>query len=115
MKILFRALVCHSILAQLALTALPLVFHPRPFAFAYPLALAPNIDYYDGYVDTTQSQSDSALIKRVPGDIVEARQAEVLVPIGPIIILTVVEVMLTIDYISEDNPVRGNDAEFLVA
>ena len=115
MKILFRALVCHSILAQLALTALPLpvVFHPRPFAFAYPLA--PNIDYYDGCVDTTQSQSDSALIKRVPGDIVEARQAEVLVPIGPIIILTVVEVMLTIDYISEDNPVRGNDAEFLVA
>ena len=113
MKILFRALVCHSILAQLALTALPLVFHPRPFAFAYPLA--PNIDYYDGYVDTTQSQSDSALIKRVPGDIVEARQAEVLVPIGPIIILTVFEVMLTVDYVSGDNPVRGNDAEFLVA
>ena len=109
MKILFRALVCHSILAQLALTALPLVFYPRRFAFAYPLAPI------DGYVDTTQSQSDSALIKRVPGDIVEARQAEVLVPIGPIIILTVVEVMITIDYISEDNPVRGNDAEFLVA
>ena len=115
MKILFHALTCYSILAQLSFTALLLIFHPRPFAFAY--ALAPNIDYYDGCVDTTQSQSDSALIKRVPSDTVEARQAEVaaLIPIGPIIILTVFEVMLTVVIVSGDNPVRGNDAEFLVA
>ena len=91
-------------LVKLALTALPLAFHSMIFAFAYPLA--PSIDYYDGYVpvETTQNQSDS-----VPGDIIEARQAPgpaVVLPVGAIILIVVVEVMVTITYISQDDPVR---------
>jgi hypothetical protein len=74
-------------------------FHAGLFAFAYPLAA---IDYYDGYVDTTQSHSDNALIKRVSGDI-----TEVLAPVLPIILIIVGEVALTEIYISQDNPVRA--------
>ena len=105
---MLHALVIYSMLAKLALTALPLAIHPRTFAFAYPQA---PIDSYDGYVplETTQSQR--------PGDVIEARQAEALLPIGGIILILVVEVMATVDYISQDKPVRlgGNDAELLAA
>ena len=98
-----HALVIYSMLIKLALTALPLAFHSMIFAFAYPLA---SIDYYDGYVpvETTQNQSDS-----VPGDVIEARQVPgpaVVLPVGAIILIVVVEVMVTITYIEQDDPVR---------
>ena len=98
-----HALAIYSMLVKLALTALPLAFHPMTFAFAHPLA---SIDYYDGYVpvETTQNQSDS-----VPGEVIEARQAPgpaVVLPVGAIILIVVVEVMVTITYISQDDPVR---------
>ena len=99
-----HALAIYSMLVKLALTALPLAFHPITFAFAYPLA---SIDYYDGYVpvETTQNQSDSVL----PGDVMKARQAPgpaIVLPVGAIILIVVVEVMVTITYISQDDPVR---------
>ena len=122
--------ILHALVGYLAVTALP--FHP--FAFAYPLAA---IDY-DGYVNTTQNRidhgalmehvlgsivetcqtvttqhhSDSAIIKRVPGDIIETRQA--LIPVVGYILLLVGDILLTIFWIADDNEVRGNDVEFLV-
>jgi hypothetical protein len=103
--------ILQALVSYLALSALPLAFHPGLFAFAYPLAA---VDYYDGYVDATQNHYDSALIKREHGDIIEPRQVEALIPLGPIILIVVAEIALTVAYISQDNPVRGNDAEFLV-
>ena len=102
--------ILHALVSYLAVTTLP--FNPGSYAFAYPLAA---IDY-DGYVNATQNRCDVALIKRVPGDIIEARQVEpdVAIPGGPIILIVVGEIMLTMSYIGQDNPVRGNDAEFLI-
>jgi hypothetical protein len=103
--------ILHALVSYLAQSALPLTFQPGLFAFAYPLAA---IDNYDGYVDTTQNHCDSALIRRVPGDIIEARQDLPLVTSG-IVLIIIAEVALTLAYISQDNPVRGSDVEFLVA
>jgi hypothetical protein len=86
------------------------VLHFHPFAFASPLAA---IDY-DGYVNTTQNHGDSALMKRVPGDIVEARQAAVIVLAVAAILFLVATVILGIVWIEGDNLVRGNDVELLV-
>ena len=104
----------HALVGYLAATALPFSI----FAFASPVAA--NIDY-DGYVNTTlptQSHRDDggALIKRVPGDIIEPRQALVVVPLALFILSIVANVVLSIVWIAEDDPVRGNlnGVEFLV-
>ena len=91
--------ILHALVGYLAATALP--FHP--FSFASPLA---TIDY-DGY-DTTQNQSDKALMKRVPGDIIEARQLE-LIPTVFVIAAIIAGITAGILWIVDDDPVRGND------
>ena len=115
--------VLHALVGYLAVTALPLY----PFAIAYPLA---TIDY-DSYVNTTQNQkhvignivdtcqtvstqnpNDSACIKRVSGDIIEARQYAV--PIALLVIALIGAVAITLVIIGNDDPVGGNDVEFLV-
>jgi hypothetical protein len=110
MKIL-RALV--SYLASSALQFL---------AFASPLE---SIDY-DGYVDTTKSHNDRdvtlmnqittqnhkdvALLTRVPGDTIEARQVPIIViPAIGLILFLVADVFAVVILISEDNPVGTND------
>ena len=98
--------ILHALVGYLAV-ALP--FHPFKFALASPLAV---IDY-DGYVKTTQDYGNSALMKRVPGDIIEARQAE-FIPDPLTVIAIVTEVALVLVLIHEDSLVRGNDVEFLV-
>ena len=73
--------------------------------------------YHGDYVNTTQNHrrddSDSALIKRIPGDIVEARWAELAPPVL-VVIGIVILVALSIVWVEGDDPVRGNDVEFLV-
>ena len=121
--------ILHALVGYLAATALP--FHPS--AFASPLAA---IDY-DGYVDTTQNHidgalmkhvlgsiietcqtvttqvhGDSALTKRVPGDIIEARQLQI--PIVFVILSVITAVSVSLIWIGDDNPVRGNDVEFFL-
>ena len=91
--------ILHTLVGYLAVTTLP--FHP--FGFASPLVA---IDY-DGYVNTTQNHKDYALIKRVPGDVIEARQWEI--PIATLVSFIVSGIILTLVFISDDNPVRGND------
>lgn len=114
----------HALVGYLAITALPFL------AFSSPLTA---IDY-DGYVDTaqyhtdgalmkqvlgtivetcqivtTQSHNDSALMKRVlppSGDIIEARQATVVVPVVGFILFIVADVIFTIVWIANDDPVR---------
>ena len=121
--------ILHALVGYLAVTALP--FHP--FAFASLAAIN-----YDGYVNTTQNHidgalmkhvlgtivetcqtvttqnhEDNALMKRVPGDIlVEARQWEI--PIATLISFIVSGIILSLVWIGDDDPVRGNDVEFLV-
>ena len=105
--------ILNALVGYLAVTALPFqCFHP----VASPLAA---IDYYEGYVDTTQNHNGSALMKHeLPGDIKEARQLmEVpvqLIPDAAAVIAIVVGIFFTIYWIREDDPVRGNDVEFLV-
>ena len=133
--------ILNAIVGYLAVTSLPFqCFHP--FAFASPLAAIDYDGYVDitqnpvdgalmkqflgnivetcqtvtshsGYVNTTQNHSDSALMKRVPGDIIEARWAE-LAPAALVVIGIVVAVTLLIVWAEDDDPVRGNNAEFLV-
>lgn len=127
--------ILHALASYLAATLAALPFHP--FAFAHPLPVA-TIDYYDGYVpvnridgpimkyflgsivdsesETCQavpqnhSDSDSALMKRIPGDItLKARQTEVLVLAVPVISI-VAEIIFSAVWIANDDPVRGNDA-----
>jgi hypothetical protein len=58
-------------------------------------------------VNATQNHRDSAfLMKRVPGDIIEPRQVLSAFPVVAIIVLT-------ISWIESDDPVRGNDVDFL--
>ena len=129
--------ILQAVVGYLAVTAL----HFHPFTFASPLVIASD---YDGYMDTTQNhidgdlmkhalgsiletcqtvtaqnQSDSAVIsalmKRVPGDIIEARQGlPVVVPVIAVILLVMASVYFPLIWISYDDPVRGNDVEFLV-
>lgn len=129
--------ILHALVSYyLAVTALTSSFHP--FAFAHPLPVAA-IDYYDGYVSLAvnhidgtltkhflgsiaetchwqavpQNHSDSALIKRVPGDIIKERQIEVLAVAVPAISV-VAEIIFSAVWIANDDPVRGNNAELLV-
>ena len=123
--------ILHALVGYLAIIALP--FHQ--FAFASPLAA---IDY-DGYVDTTQIHIDGALMKqvlgtivetcqtvtmqnhkegtfmkRVPGDIIEKRQVPLAIPVVGFILFIVADVVLSVVWIADDDPVRGNHVEFLV-
>ena len=114
--------ILHALVGYLAVTILP--FHQGPFAFAHSLAA---IDYYDGYVNTTQNPIDGALMKHVLesivetckiattqnySDIIEARQAAI--PASGSILLDVADVIVAIVWIANDDKVRGNDVEFLV-
>ena len=127
--------ILHALVGYLTFTALqPLPFHS--FVFASPLETT-TIDC-DGYVNITQNyrdfeaarmkhilgilesdtttpqtHKDSALMKRVPGDIIEARWAELAPPVL-VVISIVVAVTLLIVWAEDDDPVRGNNAEFLV-
>ena len=124
--------ILHALVSYFAVTALP--FHS--FAFASPLAA---IDY-DGYVNTTQNNVDGALMKHalgnivvtcqtvttqnykdraiikcLPGDVIEARQVAAAVVITAILVIEiVVNVVFVLKWVSDDNQVRGNDVEFLV-
>ena len=91
----------HVLVGYLAVATLP-------FAFASPLT---GIDY-DGYVNTTQNHIDGALMKRIPGDIIEARQFEI--PSTLLTIAIVVDVIIAIKLIKGDESVRGKNEAFLV-
>ena len=126
--------ILQTLVSYLAVTGTALSF--CPFAFASPLA-----NDYDGYVNITQnpidgalmkhilsstveicqavttqnlSASDNALMKRVPGDGIEARQAAVVVPAVILIVFIVVGVFGSIIWIAEDDRVRGSVVKFLV-
>ena len=115
--------ILHTLVGYLAVTALPL----QVLAFASPLAID-----YDGYVDTkqnhidgalmkqvlgtivetcqtvnTENHKDSALMKRVPGDIIGSRQLPVAVPVVALILLILADVIFSIVWIADDDPVRG--------
>ena len=121
----------HALVGYLTVTALPFY----PFAFeTSPLA---SINY-DGYANkthidstlmkqgldsivetcqtvTTPKHGDSAFMKShdLSGDIIEARQEEppptpTLILVGLMIAIVVVGII----WITEDDPVRGNDVEF---
>ena len=112
--------ILHALAGYLAVTTLP--FHP--FASAYPLAA---IDYV-GYMNTTQNHidgavmehdldsiaetvatqnhGDSALMKRVPGDIIEARQAEII-PEALLVFAIVGTIAVAVLWIGNDDKVRG--------
>ena len=80
-----------------------LSFHP--FAFASPLAID-----YDGYVNTTQNNIDSALIEHLytPADTIEARQEGGPGPyFGVAAVITIIfAVALGLDWMDHDQPVR---------
>ena len=69
-----------------------------------------------GQTVTSQNNKDSALTgtKHGPGDIIEARQGEVVIPVVFIILEIAVDISLILDWIADDKSVRGNDVEFLV-
>ena len=68
-----------------------------------------------GYANATQNHSDSAaLMKRGPGDIIEARFGPAIVPYVLVVIAIVAAITLSIIWVEGDDPVRGNDIEFLV-
>ena len=62
---------------------------------------------------TTQNHIDSALTKRVPGDIIDARQVEITIP-AALIIAIVIDFAVIFDWITDNDKVRGNDVEILV-
>ena len=74
------------------------------------------ITRHSGYVNATQIHGDSAAMKRVPGDLIEARQAEadLTVPEFAIVVALVTLVVTSILWIANDDPVRDNDVESLV-
>ena len=125
----------HVLVGYLTVIALP-----YPFAFASRVPLAMHCDSdWDGYVNSTTTQNaidgalmehilgtiketcqtvithrkshcDSALMKRVPGDIqvIEARQVELPVPdLGTITIIFAVA-LIALYWIGSDDPVRCN-------
>ena len=98
--------ILHALVGYLAITAMP--FHS--FAFASPLGIIS----YDGYVNTTQKHSDSALMRRAFGGIVEERQITVpIIPVALVVIDLVGTIFLALYWIHGDDPVRGNVVEFL--
>ena len=123
-----KILILHSLVYYLVVTALP--FHL--FAFASPLTAFDNDGYVtaaqlENHIDidlmnhflgnitetcqtgTTRNHSDTAVIKRAPGDIIEGRQVEGAVVDALIVISIVTVVTLSILWIVDDNAVRGND------
>ena len=125
--------ILHALVGYLAVTAPP--FHS--FAFGSPVRPLAAIDY-DGYVNTLQNHTDGALMrhvlgsivetcqtvntqnhsdialimmKRVPGDIIEARQD--IAPPVLLVIALIIYVGLSIAWVEGDDPVRDN-VEFLV-
>ena len=127
--------ILHALVGYLVVTALPFL------AFASPLATIDYDGYVDtntqNHIDsalmkqvldtivetcqtvTTQNHKDSALMKRVPGphgpgDIIEARQVPVAIPVTGFILFILADVVFTIVWIANDDPVSGNSVEFLV-
>ena len=99
--------IINALVGYLAATALPF----STFAFASPVAASSIASDCDGYVNTTlptQNHHDSALIKRVPGDIIEPRQLLPAIPVTLFILSLVADVVFSIVWISDDDPVRGN-------
>ena len=64
------------------------------------------------YVNATQNSSDGAALTNV-----EAPQlpATVVIPLVGVIISTLLSVSTSIVWISDDDPVRANDVEYLIA
>ena len=85
--------ILHILLGYLTVTAL---LHFCPFAFASPLA-AISIDC---------DKDTSALAKRVPGDVIEARQALVIIPSVIAVIAILDAIALGIIWIEHDDTVR---------
>ena len=94
--------ILHALVGFLTVTALPF----SPFA----LVLPPAADS----MNVTQKQDDGALrvMKHVPEDIIESRQLEIVDVV--VIILVIANIYADLSWISDDNPVRGNEVEFLV-
>ena len=92
--------ILHALVGYLAVIALPFY----PYAFASPLAA---IDY-DGYVDTRQNHKYVTPMKHAPGDIIEARQSPLVIPVTGLILFLVADVVLSIVWVAGDNSVRGN-------
>jgi hypothetical protein len=91
----------HALVAATALSF-------SPFAFAHPLAAS------DGFVNTRQNWNlnDGGLMKRVRGDTIEARQAEI---VSALIVIDIFAIVGTsIELIYREHEVRGNEEEFLV-
>ena len=97
--------ILHALVGYLAATALP--FPSHPFAFASPLEAISN---YDGYVpvNTSTLNSDGAVMKRGPGDIIEARQASIIIPAALLVVDLIVAVAASIIWVKHDDPVRGS-------
>ena len=94
--------ILHALVGYLAATTLA----SHPFAFASPLRLAA-IDFdSDGYVKT-QNYKDSALMKRVSGDIIETRQSEVVIPLAFIVTDIIAGIILKLVLSNDDDDVRG--------
>ena len=96
--------ILHALVGYLAATALP--FPSHPFAFASPRAAISN---YDGYVPVnTTLNSDGAVMKREPGDIIETRQAAIIIPAALFVFNLIVAVVASIFWVEDDDPVRGS-------
>ena len=90
--------ILHALVGYLAVAALPF----SPFSFAHPLAA---IDF-DGYVNTTQNLIDGALRNHISGEIIEARQLDI---VDVAIVLDIVAlVYVTLIWIGGDNDVRAD-------
>jgi hypothetical protein len=99
-----RTRILRALVGYLTVTALPF----SPFAFAHPLA------DHDGFVDTSQNQRDGDLMKRVPGDIIEARQVPI-VTVDALIVSDIIAIVgLSVRMIVGEGSVRGNEEVFLV-
>ena len=61
---------------------------------------------------TTQSHSDTALMKRVPGHVIVARQE--IAPAVFAVLTIIAAIVLSIVWVEGDDKVRGNDVECLV-
>ena len=96
--------ILHALVGYLAATAFP--FPSHLFAFASPLEAISN---YDGYVPVnTTLNSDGAVMKRGPGDIIETRQAAIIIPAALFVFNLIVAVVASIFWVEHDDPVRGS-------
>ena len=93
----------HALLSYLTATALPFT----PFALAHPGPLPTSIDY-NGSVNTSQNHIDGTLMKRAPGDIIEACQDPLD---ATLVFILIAAIQIDIQWIKEDKPVRGNEVD----